>query len=155
MYALHGAKTSISLNHDAVCTAAFACCALQHTHTHTHTHARTHARTHAQALSKRLKVPAIMVCKVPAIMVCKLCSGKIEAVQMVSPVNSTVCDAVWYSGNTLAAWAELLEAQEACRMLTSAQQAYEAAIAQESDAAVRTHLDSRSIRTLCEMLHLR
>lgn len=40
----------------------------------------------------------------------------------------------------MAAWAELLEAQEACHMLTSAQQAYEAALAQESDAAVCTHL---------------
>ena len=45
---------------------------------------------------------------------------------------------VWcYSGNTLAAWAELLPPQEAIQMLASAQQAYEAALAQESDAAVR------------------
>lgn len=46
-------------------------------------------------------------------------------------------DAAVNSGNTLAAWAELLSAGEAVHMLTNAQQAYEAALSQEEDAAVR------------------
>ncbi len=46
-------------------------------------------------------------------------------------------DALVNSGNTLAAWAELLPAGEAVQMLASAQKAYEAALTQEEDAAVR------------------
>jgi len=46
-------------------------------------------------------------------------------------------DASVNSGNTLAAWAELLPAGEAVQMLASAQKAYEAALTQEEDAAVR------------------
>ncbi len=45
-------------------------------------------------------------------------------------------DASVNSGNTLAAWAELLPAGEAVQMLASAQKAYEAALTQEEDAAV-------------------
>ncbi|KAL3140757.1 hypothetical protein ABBQ32_005308 [Trebouxia sp. C0010 RCD-2024] len=44
-------------------------------------------------------------------------------------------DAAVNSGNTLAAWAELLAPQETIQMLVTAQQAYEAALNQESDAA--------------------
>lgn len=46
-------------------------------------------------------------------------------------------DAAVNTGNSLAAWAELLPAVEAVHMLTNAQQAYEAALSQEEDAAVR------------------
>lgn len=46
-------------------------------------------------------------------------------------------DAAVNSGNTLAAWAELLPAGAAVQMLASAQKAYEAALTQEEDAAVR------------------
>ena len=76
-----------------------------------------------------------------------------EAMYMASPVSSTVCYAVCYSGNTLAAWAELLEPQEACHMLTTAQQAYEAALTQESDAAVCFGLHSRNSKTLDVVAH--
>ena len=53
---------------------------------------------------------------------------------MASAVNQL--GVVYYSGNTLAAWAELVAPQESLHMLASAQQAYEAALTQESDAAV-------------------
>ena len=47
-------------------------------------------------------------------------------------------DAAVNSGNTLAAWAELLlPPRDALQMLARAQQAYRAALEQEEDAAVR------------------
>ena len=61
-------------------------------------------------------------------------------------------DAAVNSGNTLAAWAELLPAAEAVHMLTNAQQAYEAALSQEEDAAVR-HLPLMG-HALCVTLQL-
>lgn len=45
-------------------------------------------------------------------------------------------DAAVNSGNAMAAWAELLPPAEAVEMLNNAQQAYQAALTQEEDAAV-------------------
>ena len=45
-------------------------------------------------------------------------------------------DAAVNSANTMAAWAELLPPAEAVGMLNNAQQAYQAALTQEEDAAV-------------------
>ena len=59
--------------------------------------------------------------------------------QVRTPTQEVRADAAVNSGNTLAAWAELMPAAEAIQMLDSAQQAYQAALAQEQDAAV-SHL---------------
>ena len=58
-------------------------------------------------------------------------------VQVRTGMQEMRADAAVNSGNTLAAWAELLPAVEAVQMLASAQKAYEAALTQEEDAAVR------------------
>ena len=57
--------------------------------------------------------------------------------QVCTGTREVRADAAVNSGNTLAAWAELLPPAQAVQMLTSAQQAYEAALTQEEDAAVR------------------
>ena len=59
--------------------------------------------------------------------------------QVQTPTQEVRADAAVNSGNTLAAWAEMMPAAEAIQMLDSAQQAYQAALAQEQDAAV-SHL---------------
>ncbi|KAL0028647.1 hypothetical protein WJX79_007908 [Trebouxia sp. C0005] len=60
----------------------------------------------------------------------------VEAYQQVrTGMQEMRADAAVNSGNTLAAWAELLPAGAAVQMLASAQKAYEAALTQEEDAA--------------------
>lgn len=60
----------------------------------------------------------------------------------------------WYSGNTLAAWAELLAPQETIQMLVTAQQAYEAALNQESDAAVCHNIRSLHEQAFLHLYHV-
>ena len=62
---------------------------------------------------------------------------KMPCIQQVrTPTQGIRADAAVNSGNTLAAWAELLPQAEAIEILSSAKQAYETALTEEQDAAV-------------------